>query len=60
MFKVENIGSDRIRFTSASPSVVEVMLVDGKMFVHSEPIKAKAQAPVSPQAQPATKDEKVS
>lgn len=42
MIQIENVEEGRIRFATKNPSSIEVMLVDGKMFVHSEPLKAKS------------------
>jgi len=41
MIQVETVGKDRVRFATKGASSIEVMLMDGKMFVHSEPLKAK-------------------
>lgn len=41
MIQIENTGEGKIRFATKDPTVVEVLLVDGKMFVHSEPLPVK-------------------
>lgn len=38
MIKLENLSHDRVRFATNKPSNVEVLVVDGKLFVHSEPL----------------------
>lgn len=42
MIQVENTGEGRIRFATKNPTAIEVILIDGKMFVHSEPLMAKS------------------
>lgn len=41
MIQMENAGEGKIRFATKEPTVVEVLLVDGKLFVHSEPLTLK-------------------
>ena len=41
LIQIENTGEGKIRFATKEPTVVEVLLVDGKMFVHSEPLPIK-------------------
>lgn len=48
MIQIENAGAGKIRFAIKDPSVVEVLLVDGKMFAHSEPLAVKTVANQTP------------
>lgn len=41
MIQIENTGEGKIRFATKDPSVIEIMLIEGKMFVHSEPLQVK-------------------
>lgn len=41
MIQVEQVKKDHIRFATKGASAVEVILIDGKMFVHSEPLVSK-------------------
>lgn len=44
MMQLENLGDGRLRFATKYPSTVEILTVDGKIFVHTERIAAKPTA----------------
>lgn len=48
MIQIENTGAGKIRFAIKDPSLVEILLVDGKMFAHSEPLPVKSTANPTP------------
>lgn len=55
MIQMENMGEGRMRFATKAPSIVEIVLLDGKVFVHSEPLPVKSSAtPTKPVAKAET------
>lgn len=42
MIQVDNIKEGHIRFITKKPMEIEIVTIDGKMFVHSEPLIAKS------------------
>lgn len=41
MIQIENLGEGRMRFATKGACVVEIMEVEGKVYVHSEPLTPK-------------------
>lgn len=50
MIQLENLGDGRLRFATKYPSTVELITVDGKIFVHSERLVAKTSNVAPPTA----------
>ena len=41
MLKMESTGDGKLRFSTSKPMNIEILTIDGKLFVHSEPLAIK-------------------
>lgn len=59
MIQIENAGDGKIRFATKNPTVVEVLLVEGKLFVHSEPLPNKTATPPTFTSKPESEEKEL-